>query len=226
MYCRRRSNGSSASTASTAGQPHSPAPTKKCWPGPAAARSISRSRARRSLRPRHVAAVPLYRWQRLRWCRPVMRCCSCRAAPRSAISPRIRSSLTNRRATRCRTSRAFALQGQRPNLATCSGDADLIKAYVRAGLGVGIVAETAYRRDLDSDLCAADRRSCSAPAHGGPHSPRVPRQPSPRSNSWPTSRRTWRSRAMRRTLALGEAGGGRRRRDGPRWRKGRWREVD
>jgi LysR family transcriptional regulator, cys regulon transcriptional activator len=48
--------------------------------------------------------------------------------------------------------RAFAAQGLTPNLACTARDADLIKTYVRAGMGVGILAamamESADRADL------------------------------------------------------------------------------
>lgn len=39
--------------------------------------------------------------------------------------------------------RAFAAEGLRPNIAVTARDADLIKTYVRAGMGVGLLAEMA-----------------------------------------------------------------------------------
>lgn len=159
------------------------------------------------LRPRHVAAVPLYRWQRLvlvpaghallRLGRPL------------AIADLARHPLVTYDTARDPLSdfaRAFAVHSLRPNLATCSTDADLIKAYVRAGLGVGIVAETAYRRDADSDLHALPVgdlfRTCTAwaafPARTAPAEPALElvADLAPHVEI----------RAMRRTLALGEAG--------------------
>jgi len=41
-------------------------------------------------------------------------------------------------------------------LALTAVDADVIKTYVRLGLGVGIVARMAYDPDADSDLVALD----------------------------------------------------------------------
>jgi LysR family transcriptional regulator, cys regulon transcriptional activator len=47
--------------------------------------------------------------------------------------------------------RVFELAGLQPQIAMTAGDADLIKTYVRAGLGVGVLAEMAMQ-DTDTDL--------------------------------------------------------------------------
>ncbi|MDE3073134.1 MAG: LysR family transcriptional regulator [Pseudomonadota bacterium] len=47
--------------------------------------------------------------------------------------------------------RAFDAVGLTPQIAMTAGDADLIKTYVRAGLGVGVLAEMAMQ-DSDTDL--------------------------------------------------------------------------
>ncbi|MFC5437554.1 LysR substrate-binding domain-containing protein [Rhodanobacter umsongensis] len=47
--------------------------------------------------------------------------------------------------------RAFEAIGLRPHIAMTAGDADLIKTYVRAGLGIGVLAEMAML-DSDTDL--------------------------------------------------------------------------
>lgn len=47
--------------------------------------------------------------------------------------------------------RAFAARGLQPQIAMTAGDADLIKTYVRTGLGIGVLAEMAML-DSDSDL--------------------------------------------------------------------------
>ena len=44
--------------------------------------------------------------------------------------------------------------GLDPDIAITARDADVIKAYVREGLGIGFVANMAYDPDLDSDLVA------------------------------------------------------------------------
>ncbi len=51
---------------------------------------------------------------------------------------------------------AFAKAGLSPDVAITARDADVIKAYVRLGLGVGIVAEMAVDAREDADLVAID----------------------------------------------------------------------
>jgi DNA-binding transcriptional LysR family regulator len=51
---------------------------------------------------------------------------------------------------------AFAAAGQAPQFACTSRDADLIKTYVRAGLGVGILAEMAMLAEDTRDLQVLD----------------------------------------------------------------------
>jgi LysR family cys regulon transcriptional activator len=50
----------------------------------------------------------------------------------------------------------FATAGLRPKVALTARDSDVIKTYVRLGLGVGIVAEVALDPKLDSDLVSID----------------------------------------------------------------------
>jgi len=50
--------------------------------------------------------------------------------------------------------RAFAEHGLEPQLAMTARDADLIKTYVRTGIGVGLLAEMAVSAAHDSDLVA------------------------------------------------------------------------
>jgi len=51
---------------------------------------------------------------------------------------------------------AFNAENLTPNVALTAVDADVIKTYVRLGLGVGIVARMAYDEKLDQDLVALD----------------------------------------------------------------------
>ena len=53
---------------------------------------------------------------------------------------------------RTRVDQAFAARRLTPNIVLEAIDADVIKTYVRVGLGVGIVAELAVREDLGADL--------------------------------------------------------------------------
>lgn len=48
--------------------------------------------------------------------------------------------------------RAFAARGLQPQIAMTARDADLIKTYVRAGIGVGLLAEMAVSASQDADL--------------------------------------------------------------------------
>ncbi len=58
---------------------------------------------------------------------------------------------------------AFAKAGLTPDVAITARDADVIKAYVRLGLGVGIVAAMAVDPHEDADLVAIDAAHLFAP---------------------------------------------------------------
>ena len=51
---------------------------------------------------------------------------------------------------------SFMNKGLTPKVVFTAADADVIKTYVRLGLGVGIVASMAVDSELDSDLVAID----------------------------------------------------------------------
>ncbi|SBS31196.1 HTH-type transcriptional regulator CysB [Marinomonas aquimarina] len=51
---------------------------------------------------------------------------------------------------------AFQAAELEPNVVFTAADSDVIKTYVRLGLGVGIVATMAYDQEADSDLVALD----------------------------------------------------------------------
>ncbi len=51
---------------------------------------------------------------------------------------------------------AFKAKGLMPNVVLTAADADVIKTYVRLGMGVGIVAHMAVDEALDEDLVALD----------------------------------------------------------------------
>lgn len=52
--------------------------------------------------------------------------------------------------------KAFKDQDLHPDIILAAADSDVIKTYVRLGLGVGIIAETAYEPEKDDDLVALD----------------------------------------------------------------------
>jgi LysR family cys regulon transcriptional activator len=51
---------------------------------------------------------------------------------------------------------AFSARGLEPNVVFTATDADVIKTYVRLGLGVGIIASMAYDPRIDTELVALD----------------------------------------------------------------------
>jgi len=57
---------------------------------------------------------------------------------------------------RSQLDRAFQSAQLEPNVVFTAADSDVIKTYVRLGLGVGIVATMAYDEKLDEDLVALD----------------------------------------------------------------------
>ncbi|MCL4141551.1 UNVERIFIED_CONTAM: hypothetical protein GTU68_040513 [Idotea baltica] len=57
---------------------------------------------------------------------------------------------------RSQLDKAFAAKALEPNVVLTAADADVIKTYVRSGLGVGIIAKMAYETDQDHDLKALE----------------------------------------------------------------------
>ncbi|MFA7554406.1 MAG: HTH-type transcriptional regulator CysB [Spongiibacteraceae bacterium] len=57
---------------------------------------------------------------------------------------------------RSKLDEAFIEKGLAPKVVFTAADADVIKTYVRLGLGIGIVAKMAFDPELDSDLVALD----------------------------------------------------------------------
>jgi LysR family cys regulon transcriptional activator len=45
-----------------------------------------------------------------------------------------------------------------PNIVLTAVDADVIKTYVRLGLGIGIIADMAFNKEQDSDLCVLNAK--------------------------------------------------------------------
>lgn len=57
---------------------------------------------------------------------------------------------------RSKLDEAFMERGLAPKIVFTAADADVIKTYVRLGLGVGILASMAHDEELDSDLVSLD----------------------------------------------------------------------
>lgn len=65
---------------------------------------------------------------------------------------------------RSRLDEAFNEKGLVPKVVFTATDADVIKTYVRLGLGIGIVAAMAYDPELDSDLVPLDAKHLFKPS--------------------------------------------------------------
>ncbi len=59
--------------------------------------------------------------------------------------------------------KAFTAAGLTPNVVLTALDSDVIKTYVRAGLGVGLLAQMAYEPNKDADLRMLDTSHLFAP---------------------------------------------------------------
>ncbi|BFM11702.1 HTH-type transcriptional regulator CysB [Simiduia litorea] len=57
---------------------------------------------------------------------------------------------------RSKLDEAFIEKGLAPKVVFTAADADVIKTYVRLGLGIGIIAKMAYNEEADKDLVALD----------------------------------------------------------------------
>jgi LysR family transcriptional regulator, cys regulon transcriptional activator len=57
---------------------------------------------------------------------------------------------------RSKLDEAFKVRGLTPRVVFTATDADVIKTYVRLGMGIGIIAHMAYEPELDKDLVAID----------------------------------------------------------------------
>ena len=65
---------------------------------------------------------------------------------------------------RSKLDEAFLDHGLMPKIVFTAADADVIKTYVRLGLGIGIVASMAYNEEIDSDLVRLDASHLFAPS--------------------------------------------------------------
>lgn len=65
---------------------------------------------------------------------------------------------------RSKLDEAFIEKGLAPKVVFTAADADVIKTYVRLGLGIGIVAKMAYDEATDSDLVALDASNLFEPS--------------------------------------------------------------
>jgi DNA-binding transcriptional LysR family regulator len=98
-------------------------------------------------------AVPLYRWRRVLLVQrghPLARLARAPSLAELAAHPLISYESSTRADSSLQ--RAFAAAGVTPQVGMTARDANLIKTYVRAGLGAGLLAEMAVAADEDADL--------------------------------------------------------------------------
>jgi len=104
--------------------------------------------------PQGGLVVPLYRWKRVLLVPRAHPLAGLGRAPTLAElgrHPLISYESSNNPASSLR--RTFAAAGVEPQVAMTARDANLIKTYVRAGLGTGLLAEMAIGSREDGDLC-------------------------------------------------------------------------
>lgn len=106
----------------------------------------------------NLLMMPCYRWNR------------CIVVPRDhplcAVSPLTLEEVANYPIVtyvfgftgRSKLDEAFRERGLEPRVVFTATDADVIKTYVRLGLGIGIIAHMAYAADVDSDLVALEAK--------------------------------------------------------------------
>jgi DNA-binding transcriptional LysR family regulator len=105
--------------------------------------------------PEGGLAVPLYRWRRVVLVpheHPLAKLAHAPSLAELAAYPLVSYESSIRPESSLR--RAFTGAGLEPQMAMTARDADLIKTYVRAGLGVGLLAEMAVGAREDADLVA------------------------------------------------------------------------
>jgi DNA-binding transcriptional LysR family regulator len=103
--------------------------------------------------PQGGLAVPLYRWKRVLLVPRAHPLAALERVPTLAELAR-HPLISYESSTRADSSlrRAFASVGAEPQIAMTARDANLIKTYVRAGLGAGLLAEMAIGHREDDDL--------------------------------------------------------------------------
>ncbi len=103
--------------------------------------------------PQGGVAVPLFRWRRVLLVQDTHPLAGIQGAPSLAELAR-HPLISYESSTRADSSlqRAFASAGVSPQVAMTARDANLIKTYVRAGLGAGLLAEMAIGQREDADL--------------------------------------------------------------------------
>ncbi len=113
--------------------------------------------------------LPCYHWNRCILVKPEHPLAALKKLTLKAIAEHPLVTYTFGFTGRSQLDKAFRVQGLKPDVVLTAVDADVIKTYVRLGLGVGIIANMAYDPRQDSDLVAlrADHLFESSTTHIG-----------------------------------------------------------
>jgi LysR family transcriptional regulator, cys regulon transcriptional activator len=103
-----------------------------------------------------LVMLPCYRWNRCVLVPPQHPLTQAGKLTLAALSQHPIITYTFGFTGRSKLDQAFAAHGLKPDVVLTAVDADVIKTYVRAGLGVGIVANMAYDAKVDADLVKLD----------------------------------------------------------------------
>jgi len=99
-----------------------------------------------------LAAIPCYRWNRCLIAPPAHPVLRARPITLEVLCEQPMITYVFGFTGRGRLSDTFAKEGLRPRVVLSAADTDVIKTYVREGLGIGIIADLAYDADRDTDL--------------------------------------------------------------------------
>ena len=101
-----------------------------------------------------LVMLPCYHWNRIVLVRPDHPLAQASKLDLRALAEHPIITYTFGFTGRSKLDQAFAAHGLRPDVVLTAVDADVIKTYVRLGLGAGIVADLAYDQKEDGDLVA------------------------------------------------------------------------
>lgn len=103
-----------------------------------------------------LVAVPCYRWNRCLIAPPGHPVLSMRPITLEVLCEQPMITYVFGFTGRGHLSDTFAKEGLRPRVVLSAADTDVIKTYVRDGMGIGIIADLAYDAEKDSDLGLRD----------------------------------------------------------------------
>lgn len=99
-----------------------------------------------------LVMLPCYHWNRCILVKPDHPLAQLKKLTLKAIAEHPVVTYTFGFTGRSKLDKAFRVQGLNPEVVLTAVDADVIKTYVRMGLGIGIIANMAYDPDQDKDL--------------------------------------------------------------------------